>query len=59
MKCPYCKKEKDGIEDRTFSLYTESDKVLYVTSCNDCFNVMGEQLLESYRQYYREICSDK
>lgn len=56
--CPYCNKEKSSIEDRTFSLFTSSDKVIYVRSCEDCFNTMGERLVESYREYYREICSD-
>lgn len=58
MKCPYCKKEKDDIEDRTFSLYASSDRVLYVKACEECFSSIGDNLLESYREYYREICSD-
>ena len=58
MKCPYCKKDKNDIEDRTFSLYASSDKVLYVKACADCFSSLGEKLIESYRDYYREICSD-
>ena len=58
MKCPYCKKDKNDIEDRTFSLYASSDKVLYVKACTECFSSLGEKLVESYRDYYREICSD-
>ncbi len=58
MICPYCKKDKKDVEDRTFSLYASSDKVLYVKTCHECFSSLGEKLVECYRNYYSEICSE-
>ena len=56
--CPYCEKDKSDVKERTFSLHASSDKILYVKSCEECFSSLGEKLIDSYREYYREICSD-
>ncbi|MBV5347181.1 hypothetical protein JZU46_03045 [bacterium] len=57
IECPYCKKKKDSVMNRTFSLFSSSEKVVYFKSCQECFGALGDKLEQSYRDYCREICS--
>ena len=57
IECTYCKSLKNTVDTRTHSLYTAPGKVVYITSCLECFDKMDKQLQDHWFEYYREICS--